>query len=85
MEKSDALPGKAGRFTRHKFSTNPNEDLVTGHTKSCTADILSETANASLRNTPHHPPSIVSTYRTLTVKAVVMSKSFQVAQIITKG
>jgi hypothetical protein len=57
---------------------------VTGHNKSCTADILSETANSSLHNTPYHPPSILtgSTYHILTVKAVVMAKSFQVIQII---
>ena len=85
MEKSDALPGNASRSTRHKFSTNLNEDLVTGHTKSCTADILSETANVSLYNTPYHPPSIVtvSRYYNPTVEAVAMAKSFQVIQIIT--
>jgi hypothetical protein len=48
MEKSDALPGKGSRSTRHKFSINLNEDLVAGHTKGCTADILSETENSSL-------------------------------------
>jgi hypothetical protein len=84
MEKSDTLPDNAGRSTRHKFSTNLNEDLVTGHTKSCTADILNETANVSLHNTPYHPSSIVisSTYHTLTIKAVVMTKSFSVIQIM---
>jgi hypothetical protein len=83
MERLDALPGKASRSTSHNFSTNLNEDLVTVHTKSCTADILSETANVSLQNTPYHPPSIVtgSTY-ILTVKVVVMAKFFQVIQTI---
>ena len=85
MEKSDALPAKANRSTSHKFCTYL-DDLVTGHTKSCTVDILSETANVSLHNIHCNPPSIVtgSTYHILAVKVVVMAKYFQIIQVIKK-